>query len=101
MAESAQSLSHGLRPRTLYIRVGQLVLHVPQVRNGSFSTELFCRYQRSEQAYPFVIVDALVIKVRRDEAVRLTGGLIVSGVNETGYRELPGLRLGDSESEGI
>jgi hypothetical protein len=54
----------------------------------------------SEQAYPFVIVDALVIKERRDEAVRSTSGLIVSGVNEAGERELLGLRLGDSESEG-
>ena len=157
-SEQRTAYRNGSRPRTLYSRVGPLVLHVPQVRNGSFSTELFSRYQRSEQAlvlammemvlqgvstrkvahvteelcgtrfsrstvsqlctaldarvtawndralgeqaYPFVIVDALVIKVRRDEAVRSTSALIVSGVNETGQRELLGLRLGDSESEG-
>jgi putative transposase len=45
-------------------------------------------------------VDALVIKVRRDEAVRATSALIVSGVHESGHRELLGLCLGDSESEG-
>jgi putative transposase len=52
------------------------------------------------QAYPFVVVDALVIKVRRDDAVRATSALIVSGVNEQGLREVLGLWLGDSESEG-
>jgi putative transposase len=149
---------NGYRLRTLTTRVGPLVLHVPQVRDGSFSPTLFARYQRSEQAlvlalmemvlngvstrkvtaiteelcgtrfsrstvsqlctaldtrvhawnerplgrhaYPFVIVDALVIKVRRDHAVRATSALMVSGVNADGQRELLGLRLGDSESEG-
>ena len=149
---------NGYRLRTLTTRVGPLVLHVPQVRDGSFSPTLFARYQRSEQAlilalmemvlhgvstrkvtaiteelcgtrfsrstvsqlctaldarvhawnerplgthaYPFVIVDALVIKVRRDHAVRATSALMVSGVNVDGQRELLGLRLGDSESEG-
>jgi len=41
---------HGSRPRTLTTRVGPLVLHVPQVRDGRCSTTLFARYQRSEQA---------------------------------------------------
>ena len=52
------------------------------------------------QAYPFVIVDALVVKVRRDHAVRATSALIVSGVNAQGRREILGLSLGDSASEG-
>jgi transposase-like protein len=51
-------------------------------------------------AYPFVILDALVIKVRRDHGVRATRALIVSGVNAEGQRELLRLWLGDSESEG-
>jgi putative transposase len=147
---------NGSRPRTLTTRVGPLVLHVPQGRDGSFSPTLFARYQRSEQAlvlalmemvlqgvstrkvatiteelcgtrfsrstvsqlcealdarvqawnerplgaYPFVLVDALVVKVRRDDAVRATSALIVSGVNAQGMREILGLHLGDSESEG-
>ena len=47
-----------------------------------------------------MIVDALGVKVRRDEAVRATSALIVSGVNEQGMREVLGLWLGDSASEG-
>jgi putative transposase len=157
-SEARKAYRNGYRPRTLTTRVGPLVLHVPQVRDGSFSTTLFARYQRSEQAlvlalmemvlngvstrkvtaitetlcgtrfsrstvsqlctaldtrvqawnerslggqaYPFVAVDALVVKVRRDEAVRATSALIVAGINEQGMREVLGLWLGDSESEG-
>ena len=42
---------NGYRPRTLYTRVGPVTLLVPQTRDGSFSTDIFKRYQRSEQAF--------------------------------------------------
>jgi transposase-like protein len=41
---------NGYKPRTLTTRVGTIELRVPQDRDGTFSTELFARYQRSEQA---------------------------------------------------
>ena len=41
---------NGTKPRTLTTRVGTLELAVPQDRDGTFSTELFGRYQRTEQA---------------------------------------------------
>ena len=41
---------NGYKARTLTTRVGALTLRVPQDRDGTFSTELFARYQRSEQA---------------------------------------------------
>jgi len=40
----------GSYPRTFVTRVGKIELRVPQDRDGRFSTELFERYQRSEQA---------------------------------------------------
>lgn len=152
-----QGYRNGVRPRQLTTRVGRLTLRVPQVRDGEFSTDLFARYQRSEQAlvlalmemvvngvstrkvsqiteelcgtsfakstvsalcaqldplvtawnerplgeqaFPFVLVDALVLKVREDERVRAEAGLLAIGVNAHGYREILGLQLGDSESE--
>ena len=39
----------GYYPRGLVTRVGKLELRVPRDREGRFSTELFERYQRSEQ----------------------------------------------------
>lgn len=156
-SEQRQGYRNGYKPRQLTTRVGALTLLVPQVRDGQFSTELFARYQRSEQAlvltlmemvvngvstrkvariteelcgtsfakstvsdlckaldplvtgwnerdlsgsrYPFVLVDALVVKVREAGRVRAVSALVATGVNERGYREVLGLRLGDSESE--
>ena len=44
--EERQGYRNGYKSRRLTTRVGQLVLRVPQVRGGVFSTELFARYQR-------------------------------------------------------
>jgi len=148
---------NGHYTRGLTMRVGTIDLRVPRDRDGTFSTALFERYQRSEKAltlalmemvvngvstrkvsniteelcgrefskstvselskdlneqveafnerpldgqdYPFVIVDAMRIKVRRHQAVRSTSVLIVVGINEEGYREILGLRVADSESK--
>jgi transposase-like protein len=53
-----------------------------------------------EQAFPFVLADALMVKVREQERVRSLAALIAVGVNAAGYREILGIQLGDSESEG-
>jgi len=156
-SEQRQGYRNGYKPRQLTTRVGALTLLVPQVRDGQFSTELFARYQRSEQALvltlmemvvngvstrkvariteelcgtsfakstvsdlcraldplvtswnerdlssqrvPFVLVDALVVKVRENGRVRAVSALVATGVNAAGYREVLGLRVGDSESE--
>jgi putative transposase len=147
---------NGTKPRQVTTRAGTLHVLLPQVREGGFSTALFERYQRSEQAlvltlmemvvngvstrkvsriteelcgkafskstvsalcqhldplvqawnerrldepaFPFVIVDALVIHVREDGQVRTVSALIATGVNAQGYREILGLQVGDSES---
>jgi len=156
-SEQRQGYRNGYKPRQFTTRVGALTLLVPQVRDGQFSTELFTRYQRSEQAlvltlmemvvngvstrkvariteelcgtsfakstvsdlckaldplvtgwnerdlssqsYPFVLVDALVVKVREAGRVRAVSALVATGVNAQGYREILGLQVGDSESE--
>lgn len=154
--DSREGYRNGYRERKLYTRIGTLTLRVPQTRDGSFSTEIFRRYQRSEQAfvlglmemylqgvstrkvskiteelcgvsfskstvsqltveldarlkawrtrplstqrYPFLIVDALVIDVRRNDAIRSTGVLIAYGINEQGLREPLDLLIADTES---
>jgi len=155
--EERLAYRNGSYPHTLSTRVGSLTLQVPRFRDGSFSTELFARYQRSEQAlvlalmemvingistrkvtqvteelcgaefskstvsdlckqldpvvsawssrplhdteYPFLVVDALYVKVREDGRVRSRGVMIATGINQDGYRELLGLRVDDTESE--
>ena len=154
--EERTGYRNGTYPHQLTTRVGNLTLRVPRIRNGKFSTELFARYQRSEQAlvlalmemvingvstrkvsqiteelcgtdfskstvselcknldpvvaswnqrplentYLFVVVDAMVIKVREEGRVRNRGILLAFGINSEGYREMLGLWVGDSESE--
>jgi len=155
--DARRGYRNGSYARELTLRVGTVELTVPRDRDGTFSTELFARYQRSEKAlvlsmlemvvngvstrrvaritrelcgrtfskstvsrmmeqldaqvsawnerslaehaYPFVWVDAMGVKVRKDGAVRPTSVLIAVGVNAEGYREILGIRVADSESE--
>jgi transposase-like protein len=155
--DTRKGYRNGTYPHTLSTRVGSLILRIPRIRNGAFSTDLFARFQRSEQAfilammemvvngvstrkvehitrelcgeefskstvseltkgldplitawnnrplseseYPFLIVDALVIKIREDHRVRSRSALLAIGINQHGYREVLGLQIGDSESE--
>jgi len=48
--EGRRGYLNGYRPRQLKTRVGTLHLLVPMDREGTFKTELFDRYQRSEKA---------------------------------------------------
>ena len=141
--------------RKLTTRVGTLELEVPRDREGTFQTELFKRYQRSEKAlvtalmqmvlqgvstrrvkkittelcgrefsrqtvsnlterldkqvqtwaerslveYPFLLADAMQLKVRRQGAVRSTTAMIVVGISEEGYREILGFKIALRETE--
>ena len=49
-SEQRTTMRNGYKPRQLTTRVGTIELLVPQARDGSFSTVLFDRYQRSEKA---------------------------------------------------
>jgi putative transposase len=155
--EDRQGYRNGSYPHQLHTRIGTITLSVPRIRGGKFTTELFARYQRSEQAlilammemvvngvstrkvsqvteelcgtefskstvsdlckrldpivtawnnrplsdsqFPFVLVDALYLKVREDGRVRSRGVMLGIGVNTDGHREVLGLMLGDTESE--
>ena len=147
---------NGSRNRKLTTRIGTITLEVPRFRSGEFSTSLFTRYQRSEQAlvlamiemvingvstrkvkavteelcgtnfskstvsslckaldpeiknfrnrplnkhYPFVIVDAIYIDIRKNGRVRSVGFLNAIGISEDGHREILGFTIADSESE--
>ncbi len=154
--EERTAYRNGFRDRQMTTRVGTLTLRVPRHRNGQFSTEIFARYQRSEQAlvlammemvingvstrkveliteelcgkkfskstisalcknldpmveafrtrplqshYPFLMVDAIYVKVRENGCIQSRGLLIAIAVNEDGYREIIGFQLANSESE--
>ena len=70
-SEERQGYRNGYRARTLYTRVGPLTLQVPQTRDGSFSTEIFQRYQRSEQAFVLALMEMVVqgVSTRKVSAI--------------------------------
>lgn len=69
------------------------------VNNLTHVTKAWNERDLSEKEYPFLLVDALLIKVRKGGRVRVQSVLIAAGVNREGYREILGLMIGDSESE--
>ncbi len=89
---------NGYRPRQLYTRIGPLTLRVPQMSDGQFSTEIFSRYQRSEQALVLSLMEMVVNGVSTRKVTKITKELCgasfskstvsqsVHGAGRPGYR---------------
>ena len=71
---------------------------VSQLCKGLDETVQAFRNRPLEKRYPFVMVDAMYVKVRELGRVRSKALLIAMGVNEEGYREVLGFTLWDSET---
>ena len=74
-SEERQGYRNGYRARTLYTRVGPVTLRVPQTRSGEFSTEIFNRYQRSEQAFVLALMEMVVNGVSTRKVSAITEAL--------------------------
>jgi putative transposase len=86
---------NGSKPRTLTTRVGTLELAVPQDRDGTFSTELFGRYQRTEQALVLTLMEMYVQGVSTRKVAEVTEQLCGTRFSKSQVSALAG-RL-DSE----
>jgi transposase-like protein len=86
---------NGTKPRTLTTRVGTLELLVPQDRDGTFSTELFGRYQRTEQALVLTLIEMYVQGVSTRKVAEVTEQLCGTRFSKSQVSTLAG-RL-DSE----
>lgn len=69
--EERLTYRNGYRTRGLATRVGSLVLHIPKLRDGTFSTALFRRYERSEQALLLSMMEMVIqgVSTRKVSAV--------------------------------
>jgi transposase-like protein len=63
---------NGYKPRMLYTAVGTLNLLVPQDRDGTFSTALFERYQRSDKALVLAMMEMYVKGVSTRKVAAIT-----------------------------
>ena len=81
---------NGYKPRQLNTRVGTLTLQVPQDRDGTFSTQLFARYQRSEKALVLALVEMYVEGVSTRKVREITEALCGTSFSKSLVSELAG-----------
>jgi putative transposase len=81
---------NGTKPRTLHTRVGTLELRVPQDREGTFSTELFARYQRSEQALVLTLLEMYLQGVSTRKVAAITEQLCGTNFSKSQVSALTG-----------
>jgi transposase-like protein len=74
-SDEREGYRNGYRERQLATRIGPLTLRVPQTRDGSFSTDIFERYRRSEQAFVVGLMEMVVNGVSTRKVSRITEGL--------------------------
>ena len=70
--DERRAYRNGYKPRKLTTRVGKLTLRVPQARDGSFSTDLFRRYQRSEKALVLAMMEMVLQGVSTRKVKKIT-----------------------------
>src|ERR671921_2939969 len=88
--ESRKGQRNGYKPRKLKTRVGTLALRVPQDREGTFSTELFARYQRSEKALVLALMEMYVEGVSTRKVAEVTEVLCGTTFSKSLVSELAG-----------
>jgi len=81
---------NGYRPRHLNTRVGTLTLQVPQDRDGTFSTQLFARYQRNEKALVLALMEMYVEGVSTRKVREITEVLCGTSFSKSLVSELAG-----------
>jgi transposase-like protein len=74
-SEEREGYRNGYRERHIATRVGPLTLRIPQTRDGSFSTDIFERYRRSEQAFVLGLMEMVINGVSTRKVTRITEGL--------------------------
>ncbi len=82
---------NGTRLRQLFARVGPITLQVPQTRDGSFSTEIFGRYQRSEQAFVLGLMEMVVNGVSTRKVTEITEALCGTAFSKSTVSRLTAL----------
>jgi len=86
--DDRQGYRNGTRERQLFTRFGPVTLRVPQSRDGNFSTDIFQRYQRSEQALVLAILEMLVNGVSTRKVTEITESLCGTSISKSAVSRL-------------
>ena len=87
-SENRRDQRNGTYPHQLTTRVGTLTFRVPRFRHGSFSTDLFARYQRSEQALVLAMMEMVVNGVSTRKISQITEELCGSEFSKSTVSDL-------------
>ena len=87
-SEGRRGHRNGYKPRQLKTRVGTLELAVPQDREGTFSSELFNRYQRSERALVTTLMEMYLEGVSTRKVKDVTETLCGTSFSKSTVSEL-------------
>lgn len=87
-SEERTTQRNGFYERGLVTRVGKLTLSVPRHRDGRFSTELFARYQRSEQALVLSLMEMVIHGVSTRKVTKITQELCGTEFSKSTVSEL-------------
>jgi len=79
---------NGYKSRQLNTRVGTLTLQVPQDRDGTFSTQVFTRYQRNEKALVLALMEMYVEGVSTRKVREITEVLCGTSFSKSLVSEL-------------
>jgi putative transposase len=88
--ETRTGQRNGYKPRQLHTRVGTLTLMVPQDRAGTFSTQLFARYQRSEKALVLALMEMYLEGVSTRKVTAITETLCGTSFSKSLVSRLTG-----------
>src|SRR5690606_30431653 len=58
--EERKGYRNGSYPHQMVTRIGKITLSVPRIRGDKFDTDLFVRYQRSEQALLLTLMEMVI-----------------------------------------
>lgn len=87
-SEDRTAYRNGFRDRELTTRVGTLTLRVPRHRDGNFSTSMFERYQRSEQALVLAMIEMVINGVSTRKIENITEELCGKSFSKSMVSEL-------------
>jgi len=89
-SERRTGYRNGYKPRALHTRVGTLEPRVPRDREGTFSTELFARSQRTEQALVLTLMEMYVQGVSTRKVAAITEQLCGTAFSKSQVSALAG-----------
>lgn len=89
-SDSRRGQRNGYKPRSLRTRVGTLNLLVPQDREGTFSTQIFGRYQRNEKALALALMEMYLQGVSTRKVTEITEALCGTSFSKSLVSHLSG-----------